>query len=285
MRVGYLGPPGTFCEEALLELMGGDGDLDEVPYPTVVDCFGAVRAGEVPLALVPIENTIEGSVNQTLDQLALGGGIQVRGEVVLPIRHHLITSGPLAIGSIERVMSHPHATAQCQTFLRAHAPGAEIIAANSTADAVRIVGTGDDPTTAAVGTLRAAELYGGEVVARDIADTGDNSTRFILIGTEPVEALGPGAFRTSIICAPRRDRPGALLSILQEFALRAVNLTKLESRPTKTGLGRYMFFIDIEGSRDRDLPVASAIQALEEQGATRVTFLGSYRAAGGPGRA
>ena len=96
-------------------------------------------------------------------------------------------------------------------------------------------------------------------------------------------ASAPGAFRTSIICAPQRDRPGALLSILQEFALRAVNLTKLESRPTKTGLGRYMFFIDIEGSRDRDLPVASAIQALEEQGATRVTFLGSYRAAGGPG--
>ena len=121
------------------------------------------------------------------------------------------------------------------------------------------------------------------MIAHDIADAGDNSTRFILIGTEPAEALGPGAFRTSIICAPLRDRPGALLSILQEFALRAVNLTKLESRPTKTGLGRYMFFIDIEGSRDRDLPVASAITALEEQGATRVTFLGSYRAAGGPG--
>ena len=283
MRVGYLGPPGTFCEEALLDLMGDDADLEEVPHRTVVDCFNAVRTGEVPLALVPIENTIEGSVNQTLDQLALGGGIQVRGEVVLPIRHHLIASGPIAVGEIARVMSHPHATAQCQTFLRAHAPAAEIVAANSTADAVRIVGAGDEPGSAAIGTLRAAELYGGEVIARDIADAGDNSTRFILIGTEPAEALGPGAFRTSIICAPLRDRPGALLSILQEFALRAVNLTKLESRPTKTGLGRYMFFIDIEGSRDRDLPVASAITALEEQGATRVTFLGSYRAAGGPG--
>jgi len=282
VRVGYLGPPGTFCEEALLDLVG-DGDLEEVPYPTVVDCFRAVRQGEVPMALVPIENTIEGSVNQTLDQLALGGGIQVRGEVILPIRHHLIAGGPIELGDIERVLSHPHATAQCQTFLRASAPRAEIVAANSTADAVRIVCSGAEPAAAAIGTLRAAELYGGEVLARDIADAGDNSTRFILIGTEPAEALGPGAFRTSIICAPRRDRPGALLSILQEFALRAVNLTKLESRPTKTGLGRYMFFIDIEGSRDRDLPVASAITALEEQGATRVTFLGSYPAAGGPG--
>ncbi len=283
MRVGYLGPPGTFCEEALLELMGADPQLEEVPFPTVIDCFRAVRGGEVPMALVPIENTIEGSVNQTLDQLALGGGIQVRGEVILPIRHHLIAGAPVAPGDIARVLSHPHATAQCQTFLRAEAPGAEIVATNSTADAVRIVCTGSEPASAAIGTLRAAELYGGHLLARDIADAGDNSTRFILISTEKAEALGPGAFRTSIICAPMRDRPGALLSILQEFALRAVNLTKLESRPTKTGLGRYMFFIDIEGSRDRDLPVASAITALEEQGATRVTFLGSYRAAGGPG--
>ena len=283
MRVGYLGPPGTFCEEALLDLMGFGAELEEVPYPTVVDCFRAVRAGEVPMALVPIENTIEGSVNQTLDQLALDGGIHVRGEAILPIRHHLIASGPVDPAGITRVLSHPHATAQCQTFLRATAPRAEIVAANSTADAARIVGTGAEPTWAAIGTLRAAELYGGTVIARDIADPGDNSTRFVLIGTEPVEALGPGAFRTSIICAPRRDRPGALLAILQEFAMRAVNLTKLESRPTKTGLGRYMFFIDIEGSRDRDLPVASAITAIEEQGATRVTFLGSYRAAPGPG--
>jgi prephenate dehydratase len=284
VRVGYLGPPGTFCEEALLDLMGGEPDLDEVPYPTIVECFDAVRAGDVPQALVPIENTLEGSVNFTLDQLALGG-IAVCGEVVLPIRHHLIAAAPIGTGEIERVLSFPHATSQCQQYLRAHAPRAVIVATNSTSDAVRMVGEGEaGPNAAAIGTLRAAELYGGTVIASDIADPStDNSTRFILIGTEPSEALGPGAFRTSIICTPKRDRPGSLLSILQEFALRAVNLTKLESRPTKKGLGRYMFFIDIEGSRDRDLPVAQAIQALEEQGATRVTFLGSYRAAGGTG--
>lgn len=284
MRVGYLGPPGTFCEEALVGLMGFGPELEEIPYPTVIDCFTAVRAGEVPRALVPIENTIEGSVNQTLDQLALGGGVQIHGEAILPVRHNLIAGSSIALAEVARVLSHPHATAQCQTFLRARAPGAEIVAANSTADAVRIVGAGAEPTSAAIGTLRAAELYGGEVLAQDIGDSSDNSTRFVLIGTDSAhEAVGPGAFRTSIICTPGHDRPGALLAILQEFALRAVNLTKLESRPTKTGLGNYMFFIDIQGSRERDLAVASAITALEHQHIADVAFLGSYRAAGRPG--
>lgn len=285
MRIGYLGPPGTFCEEALLTLIGADEDLDEVPYPTVIDCFRAVREGEVPEAMVPIENTIEGSVNQTLDQLAAGGGLYIRGEVVLPVRHHLLARERIDPARLERVLSHPHATAQCHDFLVANAPGATIVATNSTADAVRIVGEGAaaGPRDAAIGTLRAAELYGCEVLAADIAGTLDNSTRFVLLGTAPREALGPGRFRTSIICGLQRDRPGALLAILQEFAMRAVNLTRLESRPTKTGLGRYIFFIDIEGSRDRDLPVASAIQALEDQRVADVTFLGSYPADGGPG--
>ena len=285
MRVGYLGPPGTFCEEALLALRGAGGELREIPFPTVVDCFRAVREGEVPEALVPIENTIEGSVNQTLDQLAAGDGLHIRAEVVLPVRHHLIARRRLDPAGLRRVLSHPHATAQCQGFLRAMAPRAAIVATNSTADAVRIVGESEgDPThDAAIGTLRAAELYGCEVIAADIADQHDNSTRFVMLGREPAEALGPGRFRTSIICALQRDRPGALLAILQEFAMRAVNLTRLESRPTKTGLGRYIFFIDIEGSRDRDLPVASAIQALADQHVADVTFLGSYPAGGRPG--
>lgn len=285
MRVGYLGPPGTFCEEALLSLRGGEAALEEVPFPTVVDCFRAVREGEVPEALVPIENTIEGSVNQTLDQLAAGDGLLIRGEVVLPVRHHLVARRRVDPAGLRRVLSHPHATAQCQDFLRAAAPAATIVATNSTADAVRIVGgpEGDPEGDAAIGTLRAAELYGCAVLAADIADQHDNSTRFVMLGRDPARAVGPGRFRTSIICGLQRDRPGALLAILQEFAMRAVNLTRLESRPTKTGLGRYIFFIDIEGSRDRDLPVASAIQALQDQRVADVTFLGSYPAAAGPG--
>jgi len=281
VKIGYLGPPGTFAEEALLAL-GGTGE--PVPYPTVVECFRAVREGEVPEALVPIENSIEGSVNQTLDQLAAAdGALWIRAEVIHPVRHHLIAAIDLAPERVTRVLSHPHATAQCQAFLRATCPDAEIVAANSTAEAVRTVSASDEPW-AAIGTLRAADLYGCRVIATDIADDAeDNSTRFVLLGTEPAPAVGPGRFRTSIICALERDRPGALLAILQEFAMRAVNLSKLESRPTKTGLGRYIFFIDIDGSRERDLPVDAAITALEHQGVARVSFLGSYPAGGGSG--
>jgi prephenate dehydratase len=278
VKVGYLGPPGTFAEEALLGLLGPDPDADVVPYRSVVDCFEAVARGEIPEALVPIENSIEGSVNQTLDLLAFGnGGVLIRAEMVHPVRHHLIARTALAPGEVERVISHPHATAQCQRFLRERMPGVETVAANSTADAVRTV-TATDAPWAAIGTLRAADLYDGEVVAADIEDARDNSTRFVLIGREPAAALGPGRFKTSIVCALRRDRPGALLALLQELALRAINLTKLESRPAKTTLGRYVFFIDMEGSRPRDLAVDAAITALQEQGVADVTFLGSYPA-------
>jgi len=283
VRVGYLGPPGTFAEEALLSLIGPGSGAEPVPFPSVIDCFRAVAAGDVPEALVPIENSIEGSVNQTLDQLSFAeAAIVIRAEVVHPVRHHLISREPIAAEAIERVLSHPHATAQCQHYLRANLPGAEIVAANSTADAVRTVASADG-AWAAIGTLRAADIYGCRVIAADIEDTEDNSTRFILIGRESAPAVGPGRFRTSIVCALERDRPGALLAILQEFALRAVNLSKLESRPAKTGLGRYVFFIDIEGSRERDLAVDAAITAIEEQGVARVTFLGSYPAAGPSG--
>jgi prephenate dehydratase len=280
VSVGYLGPPGTFAEEALLAL---GSTAEAVPLASVVECFRAVRGGEVDEVLVPIENSIEGSVNQTLDQLAAAdGALRIRAEVVHPVRHHLIARADLEPRRLARVLSHPHATAQCQEFLRASCPDAEIVAANSTAEAVLSVSASDEPW-GAIGTLRAADLYGCRVIVPDIEDTEGNSTRFVLLGAEGAPAVGPGRFRTSIICALERDRPGALLAILQEFAMRAVNLSKLESRPTKTGLGRYIFFIDIEGSRERDLPVDAAITAIEEQGVARVSFLGSYPAGGGSG--
>lgn len=283
MRVGYLGPPGTFAEEALLELLGPASDVEQVPYPSVVETIEAVADGDVPEGLVPIENSIEGAVNQTLDHLARAEGrVVIRAEVVHPIRHHLIARRVLPLGQYTRVISHPHATGQCHEFLRANLPGVEMGAANSTADAVRTVSQSDE-SWAAIGTLRAADIYGCEVVAADIEDMEENSTRFVLLGREPAEAMGPGRFKTSIICAPPRDRPGALLTILQEFAMRAVNLTRLESRPTRTGLGRYQFFIDMEGSRPRDMAVDAAIRAIEEQGVARVTFLGSYPAGAATG--
>jgi prephenate dehydratase len=276
VRVGYLGPPGTFCEEALLTLFAG-AEIEEVPFPSVADCFEAVATGEVPEALVPIENSIEGAVSTTLDQLAFGPrGLVIRAEVVLPVRQHLIGRAGMAVGDIRRIVSHPVVPAQCSRFLRRNLPDVEFIAANSTAEAVRQVASAPDEPWAAIGTLRAADIYGGEVIAEDIEDNDRNSTRFILIGTEPVPTSGPGRYRTSIVCMLGRDRPGALLSILQEFAMRAVNLSRLESRPTKQGLGRYLFFIDIDGSMQRDLPVSAAIRALEDQNLARVIPLGSY---------
>jgi prephenate dehydratase len=277
MRVGYLGPPGTFAEEALLSLFGPSADLEAVPFGSVVDCFEAVARGEVPEALVPIENSIEGPVSTTLDQLAFGPrGLVIRAEVIHPVRQHLIARPGTTLAGIRRVITHPMVPVQCARFLRANLPDVEVAAANSTAEAVRIVMSEPDQPWAAIGTLRAADIYGGEVIAADIEDNDQNSTRFILLGTEPVAADGPGRFRTSIICMLTRDRPGALLAILQEFAMRAVNLSKLESRPTKQGLGRYLFFIDIDGSRQRDLPVSAAIRAIEDQNLARVIPLGSY---------
>lgn len=280
MKVGFLGPAGTFAEEALIELAGTAGDLDVVPLPSVVDCFESVRRGDVPEVLVPIENSMEGSVTQTLDQLAFGASpLMIRAQIEHPVRHHLVTGGAGDPAALERVLSHPHALAQCQRFLRANLPAAETVAAHSTADAVRTV-SGSGQPWAAIGTRRAADLYGGRVIAEDIADGDDNTTRFVLVGPEPAPATGPGVFRTSIVCALERDRPGALLAILQEFAMRAVNLTRLESRPARTGLGRYVFFIDIEGSRERDMAVDAAITAIEQQGVAAVTSLGSYPVAG-----
>ena len=163
MRVGYLGPPGTFAEEALLRLVGPEPEQRLVPYATVADCFEAVRSGAVPEALVPIENSIEGSVNQTLDHLAAGAGeVVIRAAIVHPVRHHLVVRPGLTLPDVRRVLSHPHAPPQCSVWLRENLPGVEIVAANSTADAVRIVVESPEPW-AAIGPLRAADIYGGEV--------------------------------------------------------------------------------------------------------------------------
>lgn len=281
-RIAYLGPKGTFCEEALIGMVGAEAAAAEVPYPTIAACFDAVASGEVAEALVPIENGLEGGVTQTLDQLmAHEGRIVIRGEVIHPIHHHLIGREGLALGDVTRVLSHPHAPGQCAIFLREQLLHAEVVAALSTADAVRTVVSGDAPE-AAIGTARAAEIYGGVVVAEDIADAGENHTRFVLVGRDEVDASGPGAFTTSIVCSIQQDRPGALLSILQEFSLRAVNLSRLESRPARTGLGRYVFFIDAEGSRARDLPLSAALDAIEQGGIAHVVSLGSYPTASQP---
>ncbi len=281
-RVGFLGPLGTFTEQALLTQADlAAGEL--VPLASVPDVLAAAESGEVDLGFVPIENAIEGSLNVTLDTLAFESELLIQREVIIRVELNLLVRPGTGLGDIERVMSHPHATAQCRRFLADELPGVTIEAANSTAEAVRLVGEGVVPEgTAAIGTALAAELYGLEVLRTDVEDHPENQTRFVVVGRDTVP--GPtGHDKTSIVCFQHADRPGSLLGILQEFAARAINLTKLESRPTKRGLGDYCFVIDLEGHIADEL-VADCLRDLKSKQAD-VKFLGSYPAAGEAGEA
>lgn len=270
MKIGYLGPPGTFTEEALLRTYISPQD-EAVPYASIPDVIEAVDRGEVERGIVAIENSIEGSVNVTLDVLAFDSEAKVIGEVIYPIRHNLLGRSGLALVDIDTIISQPHATAQCRKYLAVHLPEAKIIAANSTAEAAQIVST-HPGNVAAIGTRIAAEIYGLEVLAENIEDFQDNQTRFAILGKEVPPRTGFD--KTSIICFIYQDRPGILLQILQEFAYRYINLTKVESRPAKRTLGEYIFFIDMEG-HIQDKVVDEAIKCVTCK-IDRVKFLGSY---------
>ncbi|HJT38111.1 MAG TPA: prephenate dehydratase [Actinomycetota bacterium] len=270
-RIAYLGPPGTFTEEALMTLPEAEG-ADLVPLATVPDVVDAVALGEASAGLVPIENSIEGSVNVTLDALAFRERIQIRAEVVRPIRHALLGVDGATLGGITDIASHPHATAQCRDYLARAVPAAHVHAANSTAEAARDVAERGDLAWAAIGTELAGKLYGLVVLAPEIEDRSENATRFVLIGKD--RAAATGSDKTSVVCFIEKDRPGSLLAILHEFSDRQINLTKLESRPTKERLGEYCFFIDMEGHADEP-PVRYAIESLRTK-ILEVKVLGSY---------
>jgi prephenate dehydratase len=271
MRVGYLGPAGTHSEEAL-RASSPDGAV-AVPYPTIYDAVMAVEEGAVERAVVPIENALEGSVGITLDTLALdAGGVRIAAEVVHPIHHCLIARGELPLAAVVRVVSHPQATAQCARFLREHMPNAEHVSAPSTADAVLTVCGSDDPSVA-IGSRLAAELYDCLVVAENVEDHPDNVTRFVWVARAEDTGDPAGDAKTSIVFWGGGDQaPGWLLRVLSEFAERGVNLTRIESRPRRTGLGHYMFFVDLEGRADAPA-VSEALAALRVQ---ELRVLGSY---------
>jgi prephenate dehydratase len=272
-RVAFLGPEGTFTEEALLANLPGE-ELHPFPYPSIREVLLAVDAGEAALGAVPIENSLEGSVATTLDLLAFGfDELFLVREVVHPIRHQLIARKPLDLARVTKIISHPHAYGQCRQFLDANLPGVEHEAANSTADAVRTVSRVDRPW-AAIGTKLAADMYECAVVRDDIEDSVDNRTRFVYLSRQPAAQDLDAAYKTSIVCGIAHDQPGSLLLILSEFAYRFVNLTKIESRPSKQGLGDYIFFIDMEGRRD-DPAVDQALKCLACKLAW-VKVLGSY---------
>ena len=285
MRVGYFGPEGTFTQEALIAAARG-ADMDQVPLPTIYDTVMAVHEGTVDRALVPIENSLEGSVNATLDALAMETeDVRILGEVVQPIRHCLIARTELELSEIEVVVSHPQATAQCARFIRARLPGAQVLAGGSTADAVQRV-AGTDAPWAALGNRVAAERYGCHVLRAGVEDVPDNETRFVYLGPAGAPPGGPaitegqplGPWKTAIVFwGIGSEAPGWLVACLSEFADRGVNLTRIESRPRKQGLGRYMFFCDVEG-RDTEPHVTDALNGLRAQVEVLRT-LGSYPAA------
>jgi prephenate dehydratase len=273
VKIAYLGPEGTFTEEALLSLDVARG-ADLIPKTSVPDIVRAVTDGEADNGLIPIENSIEGSVNVTLDALAFGSdAVQIEAEVVRPIRHSLLVRAGTKLDAIKAVVSHPHATAQCREFLQKNLPNAAVRAANSTAEAAQLVSErGPVEPWAAIGTALAAKLYDLEVLEQDIEDRMENSTRFVLIGR--ARTAPTGSDKTSLVCFIEKDRPGSLLAILHEFSDRQINLTKLESRPTKERLGEYCFFIDMEGHAGEP-PVSYAIDSLRTK-VLDVKVLGSY---------
>lgn len=274
---GYLGPRGTFTQEALEQNLPGEFDR-LVPFPTIADVLLAASDREVDSAVVPIENSIEGSVNITIDTLTFETDLVIEREIIHAIRHMLVARPGTETGQIEQVVSHPHATAQVRRFLAERLPGVPVLAANSTAEAAQIVSKSSEPM-AAVATELAAKIYRLEVLERDIEDYESNQTRFVVVGRVPSPVTGRD--KTTMACFIHENRPGSLLEILQEFASRGINLTKIESRPTKKVLGEYYFFIDVEGHADVD-PVASAIRSLEPN-LRELKLLGSYPAAASPG--
>ena len=273
IRVAYLGPAGTHSEEALRA--SAPPDVEAIPLPTIYDAVMAVQEGGVERAVVPIENALEGGVAVTLDTLAVEADrVRIAAEVVHPIHHCVVARSELSLATVERVVSHPQATAQCARFLREHLPNAEHVSAPSTADAVLTVCRSDDASVA-LGSSLAAVLYDCYIVATNVEDHPDNVTRFVWLA--PADEVGePGEdAKTSIVFWGGRDQsPGWLVDVLSEFAGRGVNLTRIESRPRRTGLGHYFFFVDLEGA-ERAEPVQEALDGVRRHvGELRV--LGSY---------
>ncbi len=275
-RYAYLGPEGTFSEQALRAIPAA-ANAEQIPCVSVADALDAVRRGEVAAALVPLENSVEGSVAETLDELAGGEPLQIVREVLLSVSFALMVRPGTSLGEIATVTTIPHAEAQVRQWLRSQLPAAKFIAASSTADGARAVAAGD--ADAAVAAPLAAERYRLEVLSDDIADHPGAVTRFVLVSKPSPPPPTTGADRTTVVAFIADDHPGALLELLTEFAVRGVNLTRIESRPTGVGLGRYCFSIDAEGhiAQERVGEAMAAIRRL----CADVRFLGSYPTADG----
>ena len=285
MKVAYLGPAGTFSEEALRASSGERfGEVELQPQPTIYAAIEAVERGEAERGFVPFENSIEGTVRPTLDALAFDTErVRIVGEHDHPIRQALIAARAIPLSEVEVVISHPQASAQCARFLRDQLPGAEVRAVSSTSDAVRQVADSEG-AWAALGSAAAAITYGCTVLEEGVEDGEGNLTRFVWLA--PIGAAAPSEdpsarWRTTLVFFELgEDHPGALVDALAELSSRAINMTRIESRPRRSGLGRYLFFVDLDG-RAEEAIVAAGIDALRGQAET-VRILGSYQVGGPP---
>lgn len=269
VKVGILGPRGTYSEIAARANFGEK--IEPVPYPLITDIAEAVKREEVPVGVVPVESLREGSVGETLDALAWLD-VKVQAETVVKVDHRLLGTGDAELDDIKQVLSHPQALAQCKEFLRKNLPDAELISVTSTAKAAKQVSKVRKPYIAAIGSRGLADLYELQVLREDIQSGKENETRFLCLGKEDSEPTGED--KTSIVFYTEEDRPGILYEILQVFADRDINLTKIESRPSKKALGDYLFFVDFEGHR-KDQLAKEALEELESKVAT-LKNIGSY---------
>lgn len=280
MRVAFLGPAGTFTEEALRASAPSvlDAEYDAVPLPTVYETVMAVQHGDADRAVVPIENSLEGGVAATLDALAgEAQDVRIAAEAIHPITHCLIARVEMALSEVRLVVSHPQAMAQCARYLRERLPGAERSTAASTAEAIRQA-VGAEAPVAAIGARLAADLYGGAVLAEGIEDTAGNLTRFVWLAPAGAQARGEPSKTSVVFWGFNDESPGALVAVLGEFSERGINLTRIESRPRRMRLGHYMFFADLEGSTAQ-AHVRDALDAIGSR-VHKLRVLGSYPAAG-----
>ena len=266
--VAYLGPQGTFSEEAAILFAP---ESERLPYPSIRDAAMAAESRETDEAVLPIENSIEGAVNMTLDYLIHDSTLSIVGELVLPIRQCLIVTEGSRREDIETIRSHPQALAQCRRFLERNFPNAKLIASISTAGAVEEA-LNEGRTSAAIGNRRAAELFGASVLESGIEDNPNNSTRFVAMGRNSPPASGDD--KTSICFGFDSDAPGQLYGVLGEFADREINLAKIESRPTRHELGRYVFLVDLLGHQ-QDQRVRDTIEAVDRR-VSQLRVFGSY---------
>ena len=276
LKIGYLGPEGTFSEEASLQYKNKIGKGRYIPYPTIHDLLISLDKGKLDEGVLPIENSVEGTIGIVTDMLVNDVDLKIKQELVIPVKHYLLAKKIVPVKQITDVISIPNALDQCKTYLRKKLPNAKLHFTYSTAEAARKVASEIEMfgkgSPAAIANKAAAKLYGLKIIASEINDYPDNSTRFVVLSKRDHERTGID--KTSIVFSILKDRPGGLYKVLGEFADRKINLTKIESRPTKRTLGDYYFFVDMQGHRN-DANVRDAIRDIKKT-TSFLKILGSY---------